>query len=476
MTARNRFIYAHYMHCFVYGATPEVSGSEDWANWTPTEFTPPSWWPESDAPESDSGLPAIQQDFAWGAAAGLDAFAVLSGEGQGWWQKYGPGFDGMAQVAAGGKVKIFPDLWPNSTFTASIEDMQEYGQEIKAWIDAYPNAFARYDGKLVIGLGASLTGIPGAAAVFPHFFDAWGGRAGFYVIADVVSSDDGLWSPNADAISSWNPAQSWSGGDTLSWLMPDATRLHMGVVWPITASYFETHHPWPNPRMMAEDLGVSKFVDRWKKALEDNVSIVQLQTWNDMTEDSAFTNLNVRGTALIDLNAYFAAWMHRGSPPTITSDFVFLFHHRQLTTTSYTDATEIAITEAYASHTPTTDYIDVVTLLTAPASVAVATRDGTWRANAPAGLHEWLLYVPSPITVGTGGNGPAYRQAGSYPVDSPQRHVTVINSLGPGTPMVSVERGGYVVVQGASRIGWPAVARWQDMSLVGDEFGAERNN
>lgn len=468
-TTQTRFIYAHYMHCFVFGATPVISGSEDWENWTLTEFSSPSWWPESYSSQSDSGITAIQQDFAWGTLAGLDAFAVLSENGQTFWQTYGPGLNGMAQIASGGSVKIFPDLWNNSTFTPSVEGMQQYGQEVKAWMDAYPNAFARYDGKLVIGLGAGFT-TPAAAAVFSHFFDAWGGQSHFYVIADVTSSGDALWSQSANAISSWTPGYSWSGGDQLGWLIPDATRLRRDVAWPITASYFETHHPWPNPRMMAEDLGVSKFVDSWSRVLESRVPIVQLQTWNDFNEDTAFTDLNVRGTSLIDLNAYFAAWMHRGGPPPITSDSVFLFRHRQLTTTVYTDATEIAVTEAWASDTPTTDYIDVVTLLTEPALITVSTADGNWQEHAPAGLYQWLLYVPSPITAYSGGNGPAYRQADSYPVESQLRHVTVINHLGPGTPTVSVERMGKMVIQGASRTGWPSVAKWQDMSLIGDEF------
>jgi hypothetical protein len=475
-----KFVYAHYMHCFVYGETPVVQGSEEWDAWTPSEFTYPAWWPESLAPGSNAGESSIATDFVLAQSAGLDALGVLTDDNPGWWAKYGSIHESVASVASTSSVKILPDLWlyGMQDFTAGstadqIAAITQYGVTVKSWMDSYPNAFAKIDGRWVINYGDVATSAtdPGE---FEHFFDPWGGRSAFYVIANVQSSQEAAaWGPYVDAFSSWNPSQSWAGGDQTVWLPSTATSLGRAVSWPVTASYFETHNPWPNPRMMAEDLGVSRYIDRWKKALDNESRLVQIQTWNDMSEDSAVTDLNVRGTSLIDLTAYFAQWLHSGTEPAITTEKVFLFHHRQLMGTPYSQATKIALTMAWASDTPTTDYINVLTMLKSPATVSVISSSSQWTITAPAGFHEWLLYVPSIVTSYTGEDNSAYVQADSYPKTTAERDVTVLQSLQPGVPGVEVIRGGNVLLNATSRTGWPAAANWQDMSMIGDEWSLD---
>src|SRR5579862_4637751 len=101
LQAKPRFVYAHYMHCFVYGEkSPVIAGSEHWDSWTSSEFASPAWWPEQFARHANDGETAITQDFAWGQRAGVDAFGVLTAEGPAWWDHYGPTLNAVADVAS----------------------------------------------------------------------------------------------------------------------------------------------------------------------------------------------------------------------------------------------------------------------------------------------------------------------------------------------------------------------------------------
>ena len=82
---------------------------------------------------------------------------------------------------------------------------------------------------------------------------------------------------------------------------------------------------------MAETLGVSRYCDQWRRAIAQHTAFTAVQTWNDFSEDHGITDSNYRGRTLIALTRYFTDWYHAGTPPTITREQVYLFHHRQLT-------------------------------------------------------------------------------------------------------------------------------------------------
>jgi hypothetical protein len=467
-----KFVYAHMMHCFIYGETPVHLGSEDWANWTQHEFDDPSWWPESMAPASNAGVSSVRVDLAMGQAAGLDAFAVFTGDNKPFWKIFGPGLYDLASVAEGTPVKIMPDLWPHPAMTPA--DVAVYGQEVKAWIDSHPGAFATRNGKWMLSLGGVLNNKAISPAAFNSFYDAWGsdGRSKFYVIAEPLAAQQAeaaAWAPYVDAITSWRVSSSWSGGIQADWLPRATASYGRDLSWPVIIAFSPTHADQA-VRAYAEDLGMSLYIDLWRKAMTNGSQLVQIETWNDFGEDSAITDTNVRGRSIIDLTAYFSEWAHTGRVPEITQERVFLFHRRQLVDTQYTDATKVGNTPSWASHTPSTDWINVVTMLKTPATITATDGTTRWSTNVPAGLHEWLLYVPSTVVGPTTATGAAYLHYDSYPVTSPTRTVTRIRKLTPGVPGVEVVRDGKTLVQGMSRTGWQATAKWQDMSVIGDEW------
>ena len=481
-----RFIYAHYFNPFIYGEAPVVTGSEHWDTWTQHEFDPPDWWPEAFAPDSDAGQVAIEQDFEWGQAAGLDAFGLIVLFNAPTWPAYETSYlNNVASVASRSGLKILPDIWPEQQAFDSPDpqiasaNALRYGQFVKQWMDANPGAFVWLNNKPVINLGASLVEDANVVpATFMHFFDPWGGPGNCYIIADIGNAANAAaWGPYVNAFSGWPSEGGWDPSLAVitTQLAQLASRFSRDLSWPIFPSYFETHYPWPSPRAMGEYLGASSYIDNWITALNNGSKFIQLETWDDFTEDSALTNTNLRGTSLIDLTSYFAAWAHGGVQPPVTTERVFLFHHRQLTTTTYSAATELAVSPEWATKTPTTDYIEVVTLLQTAATLTVSAGGDSWTKEVPRGLHEWLIYKPSiisaPVNVPSNQFAPAYVQAGSYPTGTSRRDVTIASApFSPGTPEVIVTRGASIVLTGISRVGWQASARWQDMTMVGDEW------
>ena len=217
---------------------------------------------------------------------------------------------------------------------------------------------------------------------------------------------------------------------------------------------------------MAETLGVSRYCDQWRRAIAQHTAFTAVQTWNDFSEDHGITDSNYRGRTLIALTRYFTDWYHAGTPPTITREQVYLFHHRQLTGARLTEATILAHNDKWHL-TPTTDYLNVVTLLHTPGTVRLQVGTDAWTLDAPAGFHEWLVYVPSLRTT-AGDNNEAFNHgADSYPVTDAGRTVTVATHMAAGTPTVTLTRQGAVLATVTSRLSLADTARWQDLSLVG---------
>jgi hypothetical protein len=123
----------------------------------------------------------------------------------------------------------------------------------------------------------------------------------------------------------------------------------------------------------------------WHDMRRDKATIVQLVTWNDYTEN---TNLapayNTRYT-IYDLTGYLIDWWRRGEPPAVERDRVYLTYAKY---PGDADSWPFAI--RMRSHRA----LEVLTILTAPATVRLPGRDIEY--EAPAGLHVEQF----PVTAG----------------------------------------------------------------------------
>jgi len=228
---------------------------------------------------------------------------------------------------------------------------------------------------------------------------------------------------------------------------------------------------------MAEDLGVSRMCDGWRNAIHLKTPFVQIQTWNDFSEDHNITESNYRGETLINLTRYFADWYHTGKKPGVKREQVFLFHHRQLIDAKLTESTILAHNDQWHK-APSSNYLNVVTILDKPANITLSAGEKTWTNFAPAGLHEWLVYVPSPKTE----PGPLHEayvrpDNSSYPISDSNRTVTVADCIPGGVPCVRIERNGQTIGTLTSRCALADEGRWQDLAMIGTElFLPHRDN
>jgi hypothetical protein len=473
-------VVAHYMHCYILGAITDKDMQERKTtldlvetpdDWPPSETIERSWWSSRLAPLAQAGGAGVEADFDLAETAGLDALSILIGPHHLPESDYAAGLRLAAFIAAHRKVKLIPDLWDNwsSGHPPAHIDFIRYGQAVKALMDQNPGSFLTYHGRPVIILGNPLRN--GAQAGFgwtdyKAVFEPWGGPQAIYIILNCRSdreriSDD--WSRAADAFSLWAATQGWN--DPQNSVLTDlAAQYGKAMAWPVSASYYGGRH---GTESLAESLGASRFTDQWRRAIRSKAEFVIVQTWNDFSEDHAITETNYRGTSLIELNRNFANWAHCGHPIQCASDAIFLFHHRQLVGAHLSQSTISAHNDAWHL-TPTTDYIDVVTILREPGRVRLKSGREVWERDVPAGLHEWLVYVPSQ-KFDPGPFREAYtRPHGSYPGDSEERSVTVATAVSAGFVCAAVLRGERTVATVRSRVPIAERGRWQDLSMVGN--------
>lgn len=133
----------------------------------------------------------------------------------------------------------------------------------------------------------------------------------------------------------------------------------------------------------------------WDGMIRDQASLIQLITWNDYTEN---TNLapgyNTRYT-VYDLTGYFIDWWRKGEPPAVERDRVYL------TSAKYP---KDAKSWPFTIRERRDRALEVLTLLTAPATVRLPGRDLQY--DAPAGLHAAQLpLTPGPVIVEIVRNG-----------------------------------------------------------------------
>jgi hypothetical protein len=297
------------------------------------------------------------------------------------------------------------------------------------------------------------------------FFTPWGGPEKCYKILNITwepTDMDGGYREAVDAYSMFAVMFSW-GDQQHNVIATQAKRDGKAISLPVTPSYFGMRM---NVANSAETLGVSRFCDQWRSAIAQQTSFAQVESWNDFSEDHCITNTNYRGRTLMELTRYFADWFHTGKAPKVTQEQVFLFHRRQLFSAKLSEATVIAHNDQWHV-TPDTDYLNVVTLLKKAGTVRLQVGGDSWTLDAPAGLHEWLVYVPSTRTE-MGAKREAFNHgASSYPSTDANRTVTVATHIAAGTPVATLTRRDKTLATVTSRLPLSDTGRWQDLSMVG---------
>jgi hypothetical protein len=152
---------------------------------------------------------------------------------------------------------------------------------------------------------------------------------------------------------------------------------------------------WMQPVSMQDYRPVQKIYDEaenttnlrntWQIAINGDADWVQLITWNDFGEGTAFAPSVQHGTALLELNALYVAIYKTGIAPPAAYDRVFVTHRTQSVGVS-TFPRQRALAALRDGSVPARDTVEALTILTGPAQVTVQVGDQTTVCDAEIGV------------------------------------------------------------------------------------------
>ncbi|MCK6490339.1 MAG: hypothetical protein L6R48_18850 [Planctomycetes bacterium] len=167
-----------------------------------------------------------------------------------------------------------------------------------------------------------------------------------------------------------------------------------GVAAAVTAAGAEWSQPlWYQYENMLGSLeagdGTAGLRARWEQAIATRSALIQFVTWNDYGENTNLAPGYQTNYALTALNAHYAAWWKSGREPVPQRDWAMVSFRR------YPAG---ATTFPFRSRRSAAGEIEVVALLTAPASLRLPGR-GAERPLAAGLVVERFPLVPGPVAV-----------------------------------------------------------------------------
>jgi len=127
----------------------------------------------------------------------------------------------------------------------------------------------------------------------------------------------------------------------------------------------------------------------WTKVINEDPDYVQLVTYNDFSETPIAPSA-ANGWCILDIGSYYITKWKTGQFPPITRDCLYLSHRSQTLDAATTGPqTQPDVQRTRGSRSTVRDHIEVLSFLTAPATITVNTGGGTQTYNAPAGMYVW---------------------------------------------------------------------------------------
>jgi hypothetical protein len=133
--------------------------------------------------------------------------------------------------------------------------------------------------------------------------------------------------------------------------------------------------------------GTDYLRQNWQRARESNSTLLQFVTWNDYGEDTVLAPGTRSRYTIYDLTAYQIAWWKTGKPPKVDRDKVYL---------TYRNATNNAPIYPFHARRRIDGVFEVLTILTAPATIRVPGWGETYEAPAGMFVKQFPLKVGHP--------------------------------------------------------------------------------
>jgi hypothetical protein len=129
---------------------------------------------------------------------------------------------------------------------------------------------------------------------------------------------------------------------------------------------------------------------RWERARDNGATLLQLTTWNDYTETTNLAPTDRIRYTFLDLTRYFATWWKTGKPPVTDHDCVYVLYP------PYPHELEAYPFQNRPRWRGAPGVIEVMTNLTAPATVRLVGRGDSWTAPVGLSWHQ-LPLTPGPV-------------------------------------------------------------------------------
>lgn len=153
----------------------------------------------------------------------------------------------------------------------------------------------------------------------------------------------------------------------------------------------------PDQHLFDEAIATGSLRGWWERAISVSADYVQIVTWSDYSESGSVANSVNSGNCNLDVSSYYLYKWKTGAFPEILTDAIYLSHRSHFSNATFQSANDGETT--FMSHwargrgeSSLQDVVEVLTFLTAPASVTVSIGDTTQTFTAPAGMN--VVYYP----------------------------------------------------------------------------------
>ena len=141
----------------------------------------------------------------------------------------------------------------------------------------------------------------------------------------------------------------------------------------------------PKTSIFWECANTELFRSCWMKAIRENAQYAHIITWNDYSEATEIEPSSGTQFVFYDLSAYYISWFKLGQAPRILRDTIYYTHRREIFGTGHPPVADDKSLRQLG-HGAIRNDVEMVALLTRPATLVIRQGDAVQRLEASAGL------------------------------------------------------------------------------------------